>query len=227
MSELTVNKYLEKTYQRFKRHHQLILWAVLLPLVTFSILTFNILSLEDSGFSWDISLLLTIHQTFRESFYSLASFSTNLGGFKVILLFLSPIILLLFSQTKRRLLTYLIVTIFSSAIVNLIIKIIIHRSRPQLWQSDYPFPSDFSFPSGHAMGSITLALALLVVFWGSRYQFLLWILAGIYVGSIAWTRLYLGVHFPSDIIGGWLLGIAWTALMTFLFNLPQSNKNTN
>jgi undecaprenyl-diphosphatase len=130
-------------------------------------------------------------------------------------------------NTKKRLLTYLIVTIFSSAIVNSIIKILVRRSRPHLWESSYPFPSDFSFPSGHAMGSMTLALTLVVIFWGSRYQFLLWILAAIYVISIAWTRLYLGVHYPSDILGGWLLGIAWTTLITLLLKPHKFENYTN
>lgn len=227
MSELTINKYFEKTYQRFKQYHQLVLWLILLPLIIFTILTFKIISLKNSGFSWDISLLLMIHETFGESFNSWASFLTNLGGLKIILLFLSPIILLLFYQGQKRLFIYLITTILSSAIVNSLIKILFQRPRPQLWHSDYPFPADFSFPSGHAMGSINVALTILVIFWGSRYFNFIAILALVYVGSIAWTRLYLGVHYPSDIMGGWLLGIAWTAFMTFLFNLPQSNKNTN
>jgi len=76
------------------------------------------------------------------------------------------------------------------------------------------------------MGSITFALTFLVIFWGSRYLNLLAILALFYVGLIAWTRLYLGVHYPSDIIGGWLLGIAWTTLVTLLLN-PRSSDSLN
>ena len=44
------------------------------------------------------------------------------------------------------------------------------------------------------------------------------IFGSLYVLLIAWTRLYLGVHYPSDILGGWLLAIAWKVSIYLLFN---------
>lgn len=187
-------------------------------LIIFSALALQINYLHGE-FSWDKKILLAIHNTSNSFLDNLTSVLTDFGRFKLIVLFTILISFLLFFYNKKRLLTYLITSIFTSAIVNFIIKILFHRPRPNLWESSYPLPSDFSFPSGHAMGSMTLALTLLVVCWGSRYQILLWILATIYVILIAWTRLYLGVHYPSDILGGWLLGIAWTTLITLLLNI--------
>ncbi|BAQ61583.1 membrane-associated phospholipid phosphatase [Geminocystis sp. NIES-3708] len=227
MQNITFNKYIKTTYKRFQHNHKIIIWGLVLPLVTFLILALNIISLKDSNFSWDILILSHIHKSSQPFLDNFASVLTNFGGFRLILLLITPIILLLLFLRKKGSLTYLTISIFSSAIVNFIIKIIFHRPRPHLWESGYPFPSDFSFPSGHAMASMTLALTILVIFWDSFKNPLILILAGIYVISIAWTRLYLGVHFPSDILGGWLLAIAWTTLVTFLFNFPENNKNTN
>ncbi|BAQ65734.1 phosphatase PAP2 family protein [Geminocystis sp. NIES-3709] len=227
MPSLPLDKYFKNSYQKLKHNFSIIIFSFLLPLIVFTILTLNVIFLKNSTFSWDISILLTIHNISQKFWDEFVPILTNFGGFKFILFFLTPIIVLFLSQIKRRLLIYLIVSIFSSAIVNFIIKILIHRSRPHLWESSYSFPSDYSFPSGHAMGSITLALTLLIIFWGSRWTIFFVILAGIYVISIGWTRLYLGVHFPSDILGGWLLGIAWTSLITLLLNPRQSEKNTN
>lgn len=218
MSYLTLNHKITK--------RKFFLFIKIFCLIIFSALALQISYLHGE-FSWDKNILLTIHNTSNSFSDNFTSILTNFGGFKLILLFTTPIGLLLFFYNKKRLLTYLITSIFTSAVVNFIIKIFFHRPRPNLWESSYPLPSDFSFPSGHAMASMTLALTLVVIFWGSRYQFLLWILAGIYVISIAWTRLYLGVHYPSDILGGWLLGIAWTTLITLLLKPHKFENYTN
>lgn len=216
--------YLTLNHKITKR--KILLFIKVFCLIIFSALALQISYLHDE-FSWDKKILLTIHNTSNYFLDNFTSILTNFGGFKLILLFTISIGFLLFFYHKKRLLTYLITSILTSAVVNFIIKIFFHRPRPNLWESSYPLPSDFSFPSGHAMGSMTLALTLVVIFWGSRYQFLLWILAAIYIISIAWTRLYLGVHYPSDILGGWLLGIAWTTLITLLLNPRKFENNTN
>ena len=188
----------------------------------FCLVIFSVLAIEINYFHreflWDKLILLYIHNYSNSWLNKLAPILTNFGGLKLILFFSFFISLFLFIKKQKRLLTYLITSIFTSAIVNFIIKIFFQRPRPNLWESFYTQPSDFSFPSGHAMGSISLALTLLIIFWGSRWTLLLTILALFYILTIAWTRLYLGVHYPSDILGGWLLGIFWTTLITLLLN---------
>lgn len=212
-------------HKKIKKKQKLLLVKAIC-LVIFTGLALQISYLHGE-FLWDKAILLTIHKNSQPFLDNFASILTNFGRLKLILLLIIPVIFLLLWHRKKRLLTYLITSIITSAIINYSIKIFFHRPRPDLWESNYPLPSDFSFPSGHAMGSMNLALTLLVIFWGNRYQPLLCILAGIYVISIAWTRLYLGVHYPSDILGGWLLAIAWTTLITLLFNLPKSENNIN
>ena len=72
-----------------------------------------------------------------------------------------------------------------------------HRVRPQLWQSSAP-EFDFAFPSGHAMTSMTLIVILLILSWASPWRWLLFMFGSLYVIAVGWCRLYLGVHFPSD-----------------------------
>ncbi len=95
-----------------------------------------------------------------------------------------------------------------SALLNLLAKAVFARERPDLWLSIAPEQS-FSFPSGHAMGSATLAAAVVMLCWHGPWR---WpaLLAG--VAFAAWvgaSRVYLGVHFPSDILAGWTAALAW------------------
>jgi undecaprenyl-diphosphatase len=60
------------------------------------------------------------------------------------------------------------------------------------------------------MSSMTLVAVLVILTWGTRWCWLVLITGSLFVVAIAWTRLYLGVHFPSDILAGWLVSIAWS-----------------
>jgi undecaprenyl-diphosphatase len=56
---------------------------------------------------------------------------------------------------------------------------------------------------------MTFIAALVILTWGSRWYWLILVVGSSFVVAIAWTRLYLGVHFPSDILAGWMVAIAW------------------
>jgi membrane-associated phospholipid phosphatase len=75
----------------------------------------------------------------------------------------------------------------------------------------------YSFPSGHAMGSIIgigMLLYVLGLYWHpSRLVRIASIVAAcIFVGLVGVSRVYLGVHYPSDVMGGWAAGAAWMAV---------------
>ncbi|MGV0106461.1 Phosphatase PAP2 family protein [Nostoc sp. DSM 114160] len=60
------------------------------------------------------------------------------------------------------------------------------------------------------MTSVTLVAILLFLTWATSWRWLVLIFGSLYIIAIAWCRLYLGVHFPSDILAGWMVALGWT-----------------
>ena len=83
------------------------------------------------------------------------------------------------------------------------------RERPSLWESIAP-EATYSFPSGHAMGSMTLAAVLILLAWRTRWRWPVALLTGAFTVLVGLSRVYLGVHYPSDILAGWAAALAWT-----------------
>lgn len=191
--------------------------GVILPLVIFSVLAFIVSREPNILLTWDSSILLAIHQTTQPLLDTIAVTTTTLGGFYGVWLISLPIVILLAYQRKWSAFIYLIVTIFSSDMLNQFAKSFFHRVRPDLWELSRLQLTSFSFPSGHAMGSMTLVVAILLITRGTKFHYLYKIIGSLYVLLIAWTRLYLGYHYPSDILGGWMLAIAWVITLDLLF----------
>jgi undecaprenyl-diphosphatase len=106
--------------------------------------------------------------------------------------------------------TFAGVSFAGSALLNMATKQFFQRDRPTLWESIAP-EHTFSFPSGHAMGSATLAMVVALLCWHTRWRWLAVVLATLFALLVGASRIYLGVHYPSDILGGFAAGIAWVS----------------
>jgi undecaprenyl-diphosphatase len=108
------------------------------------------------------------------------------------------------------------------------------RPRPQLaWAHVLP---DYSFPSGHTMNSVAFYAAIAVIVWsiaGRRWGIAALVGAVVLCTFIGISRIYLGFHYFTDVVGGALAGIAWvlivmaafrTGPLERLWNVPQKAK---
>ncbi|MBW4572032.1 MAG: phosphatase PAP2 family protein [Tolypothrix carrinoi HA7290-LM1] len=197
----------------------LLLIGVYLPLQVFGELAEDVWE-NEGGFRWDVPILLAIHSTARPSLDVFASTLTKFGVFWGVFPVASAIAIALFIRRRWRSLIYLITTLLGSIIINRTAKILLHRVRPHLWESPAP-EFDYGFPSGHAMSSMTLVAVLVILTWGSRWRWLVIIAGSLFVLAIGWTRLYLGVHYPSDILAGWTASVAWAVGVSLLIK-PNS-----
>jgi undecaprenyl-diphosphatase len=115
--------------------------------------------------------------------------------------------------------------------INIMAKLLFQRVRPALWQSPVP-EHDYSFPSGHAMLSMAIAGSLIILAWPTCLRWPALIGGSIGVLGIGLSRLYLGVHYPSDIIAGWCASLLWvTGVYLILFTgagkLHTAKQETN
>lgn len=92
-------------------------------------------------------------------------------------------------------------------VLNPLLKHVFGRDRPTVRSYVEPV-SRYSFPSGHATASMAFAAVAVVLAWPTRWRRPVTIGAAIYVVLVGLTRIVLGVHYPSDLLAGWALGLA-------------------
>jgi undecaprenyl-diphosphatase len=113
-----------------------------------------------------------------------------------------------------------------SAVINIILKQIFARNRPNILQ--LISETGYSFPSGHAM--VTAAFYFMLIFMVFRYvksdtnKIIFSTLCILMVVTIGISRVYLGVHFAGDVLGGWLFGFA-VSYTVYLIWSSRKQKN--
>jgi membrane-associated phospholipid phosphatase len=132
-----------------------------------------------------------------------------------------PAVLWLWRAGHPRLAVFLAVTTLGGGLLDTIVKEAVDRPRPSL-EEPLATAHGKSFPSGHAMSSTFTYGALVLVFLpaiGRRYRHLVVAGAGLLVVGICFSRLALGVHYITDVVGGVVLGLAWLAASTAAFSI--------
>jgi undecaprenyl-diphosphatase len=142
---------------------------------------------------------------------------THLGSHVGVVIFL--ILCLFFIRKRKSFLTLLLLYGIQSGVVYTL-KFLIQRKRPFVFLETLSKLSqgpgevlDPGFPSAHTL--YALMMATLLATWFPRYRILFYIAAGF----IAWTRIYLGLHFPTDVIAGGLLGYGITKVFLYWVDL--------
>jgi undecaprenyl-diphosphatase len=138
-------------------------------------------------------------------------FITALGSTLVLSCIVAIVAVALLIRRRARLAAYLVITGVGAIIMGPALKLLVGRLRPVVDQVIVVAPGN-SFPSGHSLGSFTCYGALLLVFLpalhgiGRRLAYTGTVLL---IFLIGFSRVALGVHFVTDVLGGWLLAAAW------------------
>jgi undecaprenyl-diphosphatase len=116
---------------------------------------------------------------------------------------------------RRRVRPALLVAIalLGAGLINVGLKLLYGRVRPASFFADYPVPTSFSFPSGHALFATTFFGGLAALLWprlrSPTARSLVGLAAFGLILLIGFSRIYLGVHYPSDVLGGFAAGAVW------------------
>lgn len=150
---------------------------------------------------------------------------TLLGKWQTILIFTSATILILWLWKKQSYIISLLISIIGSEAFTYIGKIVFHRARPNV--AIY-VENSFSFPSGHATIAIAfygfLAYLLIRNSKKWKYKINVFFASFITILLIGFSRLYLGVHYVSDVWGGYLAGAIWLIVAISLSEYLLSKK---
>ncbi|GAA0798765.1 phosphatase PAP2 family protein [Spirilliplanes yamanashiensis] len=151
---------------------------------------------------------------------------SRLGGRPVLLWLVTVAVLLLMVRRRTRLALYVTVAGLGALFLDPSLKALVGRLRPVVDIPVAAAPGN-SFPSGHALGSMVAYGALLLVFLPAvrkRWRPLAIGLVALVIVAVGVTRVMLGVHFVSDVLGGWLLGAAWLGVTAHAFRIWRTES---
>ncbi|WP_052339661.1 phosphatase PAP2 family protein [Gorillibacterium massiliense] len=147
-------------------------------------------------------------------------FISGMGtGLPIVLIMLFMAFILYRAYDNRKELILFIVASAGSALLNLALKSVFQRERPNLHR--IAEATGYSFPSGHSMAAFSLYALLVILLWepirSVKGRILVSALGGFMILATGISRIYLGVHYPSDVCAGYLASGCWLAALLWLF----------
>ena len=158
---------------------------------------------------------------------------TTIGSGLPLILFVAIAVVFLWLTRHHWSVYFLLLGTLGGQVLNRLLKLHFARPRPAmvLWEQHV---TTYSFPSGHAMSSfVAFGIIAYLVAHAVQTRALkrfVWITAGLLIVAVGLSRMYLGVHYPSDVLAGFLAGLAWvlvvaasmTALRYFAHRRPET-----
>jgi len=197
-----------------------------LVLVTLVILSLDFF-LRLTQYVWSKDYVINIDQTIATYIYSLRTpfitdimmFITSLADVNTIIVLFVFVVAILLVLKKRSHIIPVVFTLLGNLIFVSLVKTILARPRPLLANA-LVYEESYSYPSGHSLIAITiygLLIIYLFTFVKSHAIRRLSVIVGvILILTVGFSRIYLGAHWPSDVLASYLIGICWLSLILFL-----------
>jgi undecaprenyl-diphosphatase len=167
--------------------------------------------LEGDSSTFDRAVLLWIHDNFSGWWNEPMRLATALGYYYVVVPLLALAVFVFYRRGWRLSAVLLVVSTGGSVVLTTVLKGVFQRARPELFDSGYQ-ASFYSFPSGHATVAVGFYGMLTVILAYRLRGVARWAVAAcgvVVVLLIGFSRLYLGVHYPTDVLAGYLAALLW------------------
>lgn len=140
---------------------------------------------------------------------------TALGGYAILTMLMLAVSGYFYLSRQRATMWYVVIAIISGYAVSMGLKAFFSRPRPEL-VAHLSYVSSSSFPSGHSMMSavayLTLGVLLAEVAASRLLKAYFLVIAMAVTVLVGCSRIYMGVHYPTDVVAGWAAGLAWATL---------------
>ncbi|NLY46515.1 MAG: phosphatase PAP2 family protein [Tissierella sp.] len=186
-----------------KRHYILII--ILLGLfITMGLMVRD----STEGILFDVAILEAIHDNQSPLIFNIMNFISFIGSYKFLIPAVGFVIIISIINKRYFISKFLLVNTLGSFIFNFLLKQIFNRTRPlELFLVEQ---GGLSYPSGHSMVVMSMYLAIAYLITkeerNPRKKRRVYIIASILILLMGISRLYLGVHWPTDVIGGFIMG---------------------
>ena len=150
---------------------------------------------------------------------------TALGSYAVLSVVVCAVIIYLLMAGQRAAAFWILAAVVGGVLLSNALKLVFERPRPDIvGHAASVFTT--SFPSGHATLSaityLTLGALLAGLHQSQRFKLYFLGLAILLTIAVGISRIYLGVHYPTDVLAGWCIGAAWAAVCWSMFNWLQN-----
>jgi membrane-associated phospholipid phosphatase len=172
---------------------------------------------------WDLAVLGWIHSHATPVRDRVAVWITDMGTWGGVTPITIVLVVYLLYRRRIALTVFVLMAMVGSWILNDAAKAFYGRERPALWNSATR-EMWFGFPSGHAMGSMALGTVVTILAWRTPYRWAVLALSAVFILTVSTSRLYLGVHYPSDVVAAWLASLAWVIGLRLLL-LPRAHRS--
>ena len=185
-------------------------------LLLFSWLADEVLEGDTARFDTAVRTLIHVHSTDRLT--EAMKVFTTVGSSLILLPAIIVALSLYWYYDEHRAFVTLGLTAAGAVILESGLKLLFHRARPVPF-FDLPTPHSYSFPSGHALSSFCLcgafALELSRHCRRMAWKLAIWLSAIPMTSTIGFSRIYLGVHYPTDVVAGYAAGFIWLVAVNF------------
>jgi undecaprenyl-diphosphatase len=191
--------------------------AAIATLIFFGWLTDEVL--EGDAKRFDDVTRAAVHSMASPALTTLAHFLSFIGSAFFLTIAAAAVIVIFALRRWGREAKLFALTMIGASVLNITLKLAFKRARPEPFFNLLP-PDSYSFPSGHSLASCCFFAGLAAILSGRvksrRARTLIWIAASIMFLLIGLSRIYLGVHYPTDVIAGFSAALIWIVVVRFV-----------